>query len=1350
MQGSSAVNYFLCSAARVPSRTAVELGSWSCTYSQLSLASARIAAVLRQSCIGDHDIGKAVIAVNCPRGPLAYAAVLGIMRAGAAYVYLDPDFPDDRADFILQDCAAKAKITQTCTGGPASMLLMESGVQHSLTDIWRLHDETDEWQDLQVSSSDLAYLIYTSGSTGKPKGVLIEHGSLCTLIEAERKLYGVVEEDRILQGFSLAFDASVEELWMAWAAGAALVVGTPDIMHLGPDLGAELSRMGITVLSTVPTLLKTMDDPRELSVRILILGGEALTQPLVNEWAPGRQMFNTYGPTEATVICTATQVEPGRTITIGTGIEGYDIYVLDEQLEEVLPAEGAEGQLAVGGRAVARGYLNRPEATEKSFIEHPSLGRLYLTGDIVRWTQLGARAGTSTGSTWEYGYVGRSDTQVKIRGFRVELGEIERSALDFTGLTDVAVVAVAASNGEKKLYAFATGIKNGVDLENHLRSKLPPAWIPSVEVLDELPVLQASGKVDRKELAGMVQDRIQHHQTQASQMQVESLTDLDGITNLLMKVAKGLGVMVESADDDFFDCGGTSVAAASFVSQLRNLGRQHKMQALEYVSVRQLYECRTMGELASSIECDISYPRSSLASSRSILDLDAEQYYIVAVLQFLWIFFELALCFTSVLAVSIGARQQVYSMPMQLLAAVLLVFAAPLLIIVMSVFLRLVKLILCFKAKPGKIQIWSLRYFRWWVVHHIQDLIPTFLLAGTPFAAWWARFMGAKIGKGVVLWQVPKNADLELLSIGDGASVGQETFFNTAEAVKGQLLLGEIHIGAGASIGSRVNISPHTSVGEGAIVEDLTHVSGWLTTDVEHGIDNDSSDESFTAPLKFEGFGFATSLAMLPLMTFLLSLYCFVLPFMLHGMIAGVLGWTEGLSHVPRTGRFVIVTLTEGFFWQLWAVVICILSKWLIVGRLREGSFNLSSLKYLRFWFMQGLMQFLSGWLLLTNMTVYYPWVLWLLGARIGSNCEFGQLTFGLTPDILNLGADIFLGDHTCVGPVRIHCGVCELQVASLADRCFVANNAVVPACSKLEEGVVIGAQSRAPQQARSNSAWLGVPAIELVSSREQFKMKQSCVRKTWRFVWDLLRTSLTFSIFIAYFFCYGLVPLLLLEHEQEDGFQERITLLSREHGVERFWTWLDVLSYQEGATSHDAWFWLGTAAWGPVSAMGLLLTAVLLKWVTFCRTRAGIHNVHSCFMDLSNLYFGVRALFYPWISLCYGTPLICLFFRLQGARVGSRVFMHTSQLSEPDLISIGSRACLNRSAVVSAHSFQGAEMHLKHVTLEDHTSLGCESVIFAGASMQERSHLGPLSACMMDEALLSGRYAGVPALRVR
>ena len=424
-------------------------------------------------------------------------------------------------------------------------LLIECEIKKGLH--WRVADHSFP------QPQDEAYVIYTSGTTGTPKGVSVRHSNVFQLVNAEQAVYNIKSQDRVLQGFSVAFDASIEEIWPAWSAGATVVVGGHDIMHLGPDLASKLEELNITVFSCVPTLL-TVVRPVD-TVRILISGGEALSPDVVEPWfSPHRQIFNTYGPTETTVVATYSLCRSGAEISIGGPLPNYTVYVLsyENDRKELLPL-GQEGELVIGGPGVTNGYLNRPLQTAEHFIENMFSNvtgdfskTLYRTGDLVR---MNAADRSLT-------YLGRIDTQVKVRGYRVELGEVEAAVRQLSGAKNCVVLQRTLSDGISVLIAYleVSGhedqgkssegcietpglstcqtaslpistkaiplplapqilslnsnhskysssklIFNEKSLIRDLQQRLPPYMVPFTFVeLDTFPTLPSSGKIDRK------------------------------------------------------------------------------------------------------------------------------------------------------------------------------------------------------------------------------------------------------------------------------------------------------------------------------------------------------------------------------------------------------------------------------------------------------------------------------------------------------------------------------------------------------------------------------------------------------------------------------------------------------------------------------------------------------------------------------------------------------------------------------------------------------------------------------------------------------------------------------------
>ncbi len=561
-----------------PDAPAIECAGQTLSYGELDHRANRMAHQLRESGAGRGCF----VAILLPRSADIYVAMLGILKCGAAYVPLDADYPADRIGFILNDCRVHTLITTAALAAlhaeaDCQVLCVDSSaVLPGAPPPSRLcRADTGTMQD------DLCYVIYTSGTTGRPKGVEITHRSASHLVRAEGAIFNVATSDRCFHGSSIAFDASVEEIWLPLFAGATLIVGTAEMIHAGPALAHVLNDARVTVLSCVPTLLALLasDIP---SIRLLILGGETCPQDLVRRWAaPGRRMVNTYGPTEATVIATYGDLSPTSPVTIGRPLPNYAVYLLDEELRPV-PA-GQVGEIYIAGTGLARGYLNRPDLSAARFISSPfSSERLYKTGDLARLTASG-----------ELEFCGRGDTQVKLRGFRIELAEIE-SALMQSADIQCAVVCLREEGGVQKLAAFVIA-RAGCSVEepslkSHLRSLLPGYMIPST--IDALPVFPSlpSGKVDRKSLpAPASRDRELDPSYDPPRTPVER--KLAAAWEMVFAPA-----VVSRTDDFFLDLGGHSLIAATTVSRLR------EQPAFAGLSVLDVYHFPTVAALAAELE----------------------------------------------------------------------------------------------------------------------------------------------------------------------------------------------------------------------------------------------------------------------------------------------------------------------------------------------------------------------------------------------------------------------------------------------------------------------------------------------------------------------------------------------------------------------------------------------------------------------------------------------------------------------------------------------------------------------------------------------------------------------------
>ncbi|MEU6776075.1 non-ribosomal peptide synthase/polyketide synthase [Streptomyces sp. NPDC046759] len=602
---------------RTPDAPALTDGRRTWTYRELAARADRLAGHLVTRGAGPDR----VIALVLPRSMELIAAELAVARAGAAFLPVDPAYPSERRALMLADSAPAATLddlrqvralmesadaaddvgTAVGRGAGASAAVRDAGDLGGTADAVEASPALGPADagaasggaaggnaDLPAAAGSpagpgadhAAYVIYTSGSTGTPKGVTVTHRGIGGFTRAAAERYAVGPGDRVLQFSSPSFDASVLELCASVLSGATLVV-PPDGPWLGDELAAVLDEFRITHALIPPAALATLPEPASGTarhLRTLIVGAEACPAALVDRWAPGRRMINSYGPTEATIVATWTgPLTAGRGApAIGRALPHTRVYVLDAAMRPVPP--GADGELFVAGDAVARGYLGRPGLTAARFVADPFGApgeRMYRTGDRARWTAEG-----------ELEYLGRLDRQVKIRGFRIEPGEVEAALRRVDGVGEAVVVVRQDEPGGQRLvgYVVADGPGTSLDpvaLRTAVAAALPAHMVPStVVVLDRMP-LTAQHKIDlrglpapgRASAAGQVPPRGPQER------------DLAAIWEDV------LGVAPVGATDDFFELGGDSILAARVLARIRDdLGVR--------LTVRDVFTARTVAALA--------------------------------------------------------------------------------------------------------------------------------------------------------------------------------------------------------------------------------------------------------------------------------------------------------------------------------------------------------------------------------------------------------------------------------------------------------------------------------------------------------------------------------------------------------------------------------------------------------------------------------------------------------------------------------------------------------------------------------------------------------------------------------
>jgi len=567
-------------AARTPQATAIQCGGQFLTYADMNERANKLARCMRDLGVGPNDL----VALCVERSTDMVAGLLAILKVGAAYVPLDPDFPEERIGYMLEDAAPKVLLTQSRLkdGFPnsrAQLILLDSewdsGVQ-----------STENIPDSHRRFSRLAYVIYTSGSTGRPKGVMVEHAGVVNLLTSMRRTTGIEAGDRLLAVTTPAFDIAALELFMPLICGACVVIATRHETMDPAGLANVIEGFGITLMQATPATWRMLIESGWSGSGSLkaLCGGEALPSVLARQLVPKvRELWNVYGPTETTIWSTVYKVdqledfESVSSLPIGWPIANTQVHVLDER-HQLVPV-GVRGEIYIGGSGVARGYLNRPELTAERFIPDPfstdGSDRLYRTGDIGRRRSDG---------TIEY--LGRNDQQIKLRGFRIELGEIETLLQHHPHVQQAVVVVRTDPAGDQKLVAYVRqrdqNTASADELRTYLSATLPGYMVPSAFVMIERLPLTPNGKVDRRALPPPGPGAYAVAQYDPPQGEVEET--LAAIWQEL------LGVRRVGRQDNFFELGGHSLIGMKLIARIaeRLAVRLVATSVFQYPTVSQL------------------------------------------------------------------------------------------------------------------------------------------------------------------------------------------------------------------------------------------------------------------------------------------------------------------------------------------------------------------------------------------------------------------------------------------------------------------------------------------------------------------------------------------------------------------------------------------------------------------------------------------------------------------------------------------------------------------------------------------------------------------------------------------
>jgi non-ribosomal peptide synthetase-like protein len=1306
--------FFEAQADARPDQIAVISPSRMMTYALVEKAANRLAHHLRANGIGPGSL----VGLLLPRSADVYVGLLAILKAGAAYVPLDPDYPPERIGYILADCRAGFLVTTSALADkvqPAdgALPLPRVLLDKQAGELAERPADRFAADEIGVTSDNLCYIIYTSGSTGKPKGVELEHRSVCNLVQVERELFGVRPDDRVFQGFSIAFDASVEEVWLAFAAGASLVIGTAEMVHAGGALANILTEARVTVWSTVPTLL-SMQDQDVPTLRILILGGEACPPDLVSRWfRSDRRMYNTYGPTEGTVICTCWECVPGKPVTIGKPIPTYQILILDESLQPVPP--GVAGELYIGGPGVARGYVGRTDLTAERFIVHPLAApdragapRLYKTGDLGRWAPDG-----------EIEYLGRADSQVKLRGFRIELSEIENVLLECPGVK-AAAVAVHQAAGVQQLVGYVVP-RDGQEVNEDqarslLRARLPAYMVPALlETLPALPALP-SGKVDRRALPA---PKPRAPRSGAGANHVEPRSDLEKqIAAVWERLFQPQPVSIR--DDFFTDLGGHSLLASRMVSELRQQPQFSELAVLD------VYKNPTVESLAAHIERkqQAAHPdpdQPGTPVKNRFLPPSARAHFLCGLAQLVALYFVVGFASLFLLGpyLTWGWLEYRYRFPWPLFGALAVAVA---LYPVMLAAAIAVKWLVIGRYLPGSYPLWGAYFFRWWLVRAVLAVVPVRVLAGTPLLNLYYRLLGAEIGKNVFL-ETEEIGAYDLVSIGDDAHIGAGTVLSGGVVEDGLLKLAPILIGKRCRIGHRCLVRPGATMKEASSLEDLTLLRSESRVRAGKRRAGSPAAPVSSAPVRADaGLAHGPGSVRRIVFALLAGLCVFIFPVIpLAALVPGflLLRW---LAETLGGGWFLLFTpAATALFIFLFALEVFLL-KWGLVGRVKPGRYPRYGWFHFRKWFVDYLMEMMLILLMPLHTSLYQaPWYR-LLGARIGRWTELSTAVH-VTPDLLVVGEGSFLADSVYLEAGKVEDGHLVCQETRIGNRTFIGNSALLPPGTTIGDNCLVGCLSTPPviagETLKGGSSWLGSPAFSLPKRQQStaFPEEQTFrpTRKLWlkRAAVEAVRILLPGTVG----FTLGNLLLLALVAMQQWASWWVVALL------------LPLLLALSGAAA--------------------VLFCIALKWAVMGRYTPRERPLWSGFVWGSELVTIVcEALGSEAVNVLRGTPFICWYFRLLGAKIGKRVYMDTTDLTEFDLVEIGDDVALDDDCIIQTHLFEDRVMKMSRVRIGNRCSVGAGALILYDTHMADGSSLEDLSLLMKGEALpAETAWAGIPAI---
>ncbi|MGR4880780.1 Pls/PosA family non-ribosomal peptide synthetase [Streptomyces sp. LARHCF249] len=1258
------VDILEASVRAYPDEPALDDGTAQLTYRALAAEVERRRRALAAAGVGLGDR----VGVRVPSGTNElYVSILAVLAAGAAYVPVDAEDPDERAELVFGEAGVRAVLgagQRVDVTGPANAAAPAPAA--------RPGPEHDAW------------IIFTSGSTGKPKGVAVSHRSAAAFVDAEAALFLAEEPigpgDRVMAGLSVSFDASCEEMWLAWRYGACLVPVPRSQVRSGADLGPWLVEQEITVVSTVPTLA-ALWEPEDLGeVRLLIFGGEAcppeLTQRLVTE---GREVWNTYGPTEATVVACAALLTGEEPIRIGLPLNGWELAVVDESGEPV--PMGGSGQLVIGGVGLARYLDPRKDAEKYAPLESLGWQRAYRSGDLVRAEPEGLV------------FLGRGDEQIKLGGRRIELGEVDAALQALPGVAGAAAAVRTARSGNQLLVGYLVtqeGWDHAAAVER-LRAELPAALVPLLAPVEELPT-RTSGKVDRDALPWPLSEP-------EATGPAEQLYGTEAW--LAEQWTETLGIAVTGAADDFFAIGGNSLAAAQLTTRLR--------ARYPSAAVLDIYQQPTLRKLARRLEKSVQ--DDGAARTVAPVPLRAK---VVQSLLLLPLFTLVGLRWTVALLALGNVLHRFGPYPWAptaswwlVAAGAALLFSPPGRLAIAAGGARL----LLRGVKQGRYPRGGSVHLRLWTAERLAEYAGATQLTGS-WLERYGRALGAKIGPEVDLHSLPPVTGM--LKLGRGCAVESEVDLSGHWLDGDRLEIGPVKVGAGAVVGTRSILFPGARVGKRAEVAPGSAVVGQIPTGqrwsgapagklgkAKWNWPKERPPRAVHWRAMYGAAGFC--LTALPVLA--------TLPALL--VVSRFVPADAGLAAALR-GALLAVVPGALAFGCAYALLLLVSVRLLSLG-LRTGNHPTHSRVGWQAWTVTQLMDLSRETLFPLYAGLITPVWLRLLGMKIGRGAEVSTVL--ALPSLTTVGEGAFLADDTLTAPYELGGGWVRIGHSEIGRRAFLGNSGMTAPGRTVPDDGLVGVLSATPKKAKKGSSYLGLPPVRLPRSAadaDQSRTYDPPAHLLWaRGLVELCR--------LVPVFCSSALAVLTVA----------------------------ALCALITAT--------GLGTWGTALLSGVVLLAagvaacavsVAAKWLLVGRHRTGEHPLWSGFVwrnELADTFVEVLAV--PWLAGSVpGTPLMALWLRALGARIGRGVWCESYWLPETDLVELGDAVSVNRGCVLQTHLFHDRILRTDTVVLREGATLGPGGIVLPGSTVGARSTLGPASLVMAGESVpADSRWLGNP-----